>query len=74
MDNQNRVELEECPYCDAEGSVRLDKYEQTMNWRGKTVTFERWSYRCKKCGQAFEPGWMFNQNLERIKVAYEQAE
>lgn len=60
----------ECPRCDEVGSVRLDKYPSKILWQGKQVSFERWTYRCEKCGNAFEPGWMFNQNLGRIHFAY----
>lgn len=59
----------ECTYCDEVGYVRLDKYEQTMRYKGKMITFERWSYRCEKCGRASEPGWMFYRNLDRIEAA-----
>ena len=71
--NENRIP-EECPYCDSEGCVRLDKYPQPMMWQGKQIQIERWSYRCEKCGQAFEPGWMFKQNLDRIRKARQEVE
>ena len=65
---------QECPYCDAEGTISLDKYPQTMLWQGKQVQIERWSCRCGKCGTAFEPAWMFQQNLDRIRQAHREAE
>lgn len=59
----------ECAICDETGGVILDKYPQTLKYQGKQITIERWSYRCTKCGRAYEPDWMFDQNLGRIKWA-----
>ena len=57
----------ECAICDETGDVVLVKYPCTMMCQGKQITFQRWSYHCNKCGRKFEPAWMFDQNLGRIK-------
>jgi hypothetical protein len=57
----------ECNICDEKGGVVLVKYPCTMMYQEKRITFERWSYHCEKCGRKFEPSWMFQQNIGRIK-------
>lgn len=57
----------ECACCDETGGVVLMKYPCTMQWQGKQITFERWSYHCNKCNRKFEPGWMFDRNLLNIR-------
>lgn len=63
----------ECAICDEQGGVILVKYPFIEKVEGKQIAFERWSYHCTKCGQTYEPAWMMNQNLGRMKWAYEQA-
>lgn len=59
----------ECAICDETGGVVLDKYRQTIHWNGKQMEIERCSYRCTKCGRAYESGWMFDRNVARIAWA-----
>ncbi len=61
----------ECVNCDTVGNVHLGKYTQTMVYRGKQISIERWTFRCSKCGRAFEPSWMYQQNLGRINLAWQ---
>ena len=65
---------EECPYCDAEGVVRLTKYPQTLMWQGKRIQIERLSCFCGKCNMKFEPAGLFDMNLNRIRQAYRELE
>lgn len=59
----------ECAICDETGGVVLDKYRQTIYWNEKQMEIERCSYRCTKCGRAYESGWMFDRNVARIAWA-----
>ena len=57
----------ECALCGSEEDVFLEVVKQDMIFQGKQITIDRWLHRCRKCGRASEPGWMFNRNLAEIR-------
>lgn len=56
----------ECAICGEVGGVRLVKSPDVFRVDGKSISYERWSYCCDKCGADYEEGWMFDQNVGRI--------
>lgn len=63
-----------CPYCEAIHEVRKIKRTESIEFKGKNVSYQAVHYECCNCHEIFDSAQLMDENLIAAREAYELLE
>ena len=60
-----------CPYCEAVHDVKEIKRNESIEYKGKTVSYDAIHYECSNCNEVFDTKEQMGANLLAIRAAYD---
>lgn len=60
-----------CPYCESVQDVKEIKQKETIEYKGKIVSYDAIHYECCHCHDIFDSTEMMNANLSSVKDAFD---